>query len=190
MRKFLILCCLCGFSQILSAQKNPLLGRWEVVSYAEQGVQVEKKLPPLPQALAVYRHVREDRARMWYGYDPDDEQSRKRLRAYERWEERDSVQEVKRVAEAIETPYYAIFFADSTLSLYNKTVGTNEIQFPEARHYVYSPNTASIDIYGSGAYGYLQWNAQILLLTDTEMTLFLPEDAEVVRLVKTAYTIP
>lgn len=171
-------------------KKPSLLGRWEVIAYSEQGVQVDKKRPALPQALAVYQHVREERARIWYGYDPDDEQSRKRLRAYEHWEERDSTQEVARVAEAIEMPYFAVFFADSTLSVYNKADRTNEILFPEARHYVYAPNTSSIRIFSPGAFGYLQWNAQILLLTETEMTLFLPEEAEVVKLVKTAFTLP
>ena len=171
-------------------KKNALTGRWEVVAYSEQGVQVDKKLPALPQALSVYQHVREERARLWYGYDPDDEQSRKRMRAYEHWEERDSTKEVARVAEAIEMPYFAVFFADSTLSLYNKVEGTNAILLPEARRYVFSPATSSIDIFSPGAFGYLQWNAQILLLTETEMTLFLPEEAEVVRLVKTAFTLP
>jgi hypothetical protein len=138
----------------------------------------------------VYKHVREARGRFWYGYDVEDEQSRKRMRAYERWEERDSTQEVVRVAEAIEMPYFAVFFADSTLSVYNKVERTNEIQFPEARRYIFSPSTNSIDIYSPGAFGYIQWNAQILMLTETEMTLFLPEEAEVVRLVKTAFTLP
>ena len=70
----------------LSAQtdkKNALIGRWEVISYAEQGVQVDKKSPALSQAQQVYRHVREDRVRFWYGYDSEHEQSRKRMRAYE-----------------------------------------------------------------------------------------------------------
>lgn len=170
--------------------KPSLIGRWEVLTYAEQGVPVDKKQPGKPQALNVYRHVRAERARIWYGYDADDEQSRKRMRSYERWEERDSTEEVARVAEAIETPYFAVFFADSTLSLYNKTEVTNEILFPEARRYIFSPATNSIDIFTTGAFGYIQWNAQILRLTDTEMTLFLPEEAEVVHLVKTVFKLP
>lgn len=171
-------------------KKPSVIGRWEVIAYSEQGVQVDKKMAALPQALTVYRHVRNDRGRMWYGYDSDDEQSRKRMRAYERWEERDSTQEVARVADAIQTPFFAVFFADSTLSLYNKIAATNEVLFPEARRYVYAPATSSIDIYTPGAFGYIQWNAQILTLTETEMVLFLPEEAELVRLVKTAFLLP
>ncbi|NUO03728.1 MAG: hypothetical protein HUU01_24200, partial [Saprospiraceae bacterium] len=46
-----------------------LLGRWEVIRYSEQGVQVDKKQAALPQAQAVYAHVGSHRAAIWYGYD-------------------------------------------------------------------------------------------------------------------------
>jgi hypothetical protein len=186
----LAVCFTVGTGNAQGNNTSPLLGRWEVVSYSEQGVPVDKKQPGLSQALNVYAQVRAERGRVWYGYDPDDEQSRKRVRAYERWEERDSTQEVSRVAEAIEMPYFVVFFADSTMALYNKVASTGQILFPEARRYVYAPATSSIDIFSPGAFGYLQWNAQILAISDREMVLFLPEEAEVVRLVKTAYTLP
>ncbi|MBK9339072.1 MAG: hypothetical protein IPM98_22060 [Lewinellaceae bacterium] len=39
--------------------------------------------------------------------------------------------------------------------------------------------------------GYAQhWQAQVLLLTDTRMTLFLPEEGEIVELIKTVFSIP
>jgi hypothetical protein len=66
---------------------NPLIGRWEVLQYAEQGLQVDKKQPAAPQALAVYRHVQKTRAKTWYGFDYDyaDEYSRRRSREFQRW---------------------------------------------------------------------------------------------------------
>lgn len=166
-----------------------LYGRWEVVAYSEQGVQVDKKAPALPQALRVYEHVREKRAEQWYGYSEYDDLSRRENRVFQQWQERDSAIEVRRVVQAIAMPYYAVFFADSTLSAYNKEAGTNLIYFPEARHYCFSPATMSLDIFQPGGYG-VQWQAQILLLTGERMTLFLPEEAEVVELIKTSYSLP
>ena len=87
-----------------------LEGRWEVVEYAEQGLQVDKKKDALAQAKAVYEQVREMRAHTWFGYNETDEPNRKVLRAYDRWEERDSTAEVKRVAEAIAMPYFVLFW--------------------------------------------------------------------------------
>jgi hypothetical protein len=185
-----LLCCHYLLIGQMTGQTPSLIGRWEVVAYSEQGIQVNKKTLALPQALAVYNHIRASRARTWFGIDPDDEQEKKRTKQYERWEERDSIREVARIAEAIETPYFAVFFADSTLSLYNKNERTQEIAFPEARRYVARPASKSIDIFSPGPYGSVQWKAQILLLTETELTLFLPEEAEVVRLVKTVFTLP
>lgn len=166
-----------------------LIGRWEVIAYSEQGIQVDKKAAPLPQALAVYEHIRQHRAEQWYGYYESDDLSRRENRAYGRWQERDSTLEVNRLVEAISTPSFAVFFADSTLSLYNKSAVTNRITFPEARHFAFAPATRSIDIYQPGGFG-VQWQAQILLLTPERMTLFLPEEAEVVELVKTVYALP
>lgn len=166
-----------------------LLGRWEVVAYSEQGVQVDKRAPALPQALAVYEHVRQQRAQQWYGHSDYEDLSRRESRAFQEWQERDSAIEVRRVAKAIAMPYYAVFFADSTLSLYNKDAATGRIYFPEARHYAFSPADKSLDVYQPGGYG-IQWQAQILLLTDERLTLYLPEEAEVVELVKTAFSLP
>ncbi len=185
-----LLCCHYLLIGQTTGQPPSLTGRWEVVAYSEQGISVDKKMVALPQALAVYQHIRTSRARTWFGIDPDDEQGKRRTKLFERWEERDSIREVARIAEAIETPYFAVFFADSTLSLYNKNERTQEISFPEGRRYVFRPSTKSIDIFSPGPYGSVQWKAQILLLTETELTLFLPEEAEVVRLVKTAFTLP
>jgi len=166
-----------------------LLGRWEMLSYSEQGVQVNKKAPALPQALMVYEHVRWQRARQWYGFYDADDFSRRENRAFEHWLERDSAIEVRRVAEAIAMPYFVTFFPDSTLSLYNKDAATGQVYFPEARQYVFSPEHRSIRIFMPGGFA-LQWHAQVLLLTADRMTLFLPEDAEVVELVKTNYAFP
>ena len=180
------------------AAPNALVGRWEVVQYAEQGLQVDKQKTALPQALDVYRHVQKERARTWYGYDYEsaDEYSKRRAREFERWEMRDSTKEVHRIADAIETPYFAVFFADSTLSLYNKEAGTGLISFPESRHYVFSPANNSLDIYPpgyqpvSGATWVDKWDVQVLFLSETRMTLFLPQDAEIVELVKTEFKLP
>jgi len=166
-----------------------LLGRWEVVAYSEQGVQVDKKAPALPQALRAFEQVRWTRAATWYGYDPYEDLSRRENRAFEHWQQRDSSAEVRRLANAIALPYYAVFFADSTLALYNKDVQTNLVTFPESRQYVFSPATRSIDISLPGGFA-LQWQAQVLLLTDDRMTLFLPEEGEVVELIKTAFSLP
>lgn len=182
---------------ILPAQnldpKN-LLGRWEVLEYAEQGLQVNKKKDPLPQAIAVYRHVREERLHFFYGYDFDEQEELPKRRAREllRWAERDSAQEVHRVAEAIGTPYYVVFFADSTLSAYNRdTVAGSPVIFPEASRYVFSPALHSLHIspmnYGAA---YVRWHAQVLALTETRMTLFLPEEGELVVLGKTVFRLP
>jgi hypothetical protein len=178
----------------LSAQVQ---GRWEVLTYSEQGLQVDKKQPALSQAVQVYRNVQQERARTWFGYDYNyaDDYNRRKQNEFQRWEDRDSTLEVRRVAEAIETPYYAIFFADSTLSSYNKDAA-GRISYPEVRRYVFSPSTMSIDIYPQGytPQPNATWNsrieAQILFLSDTQMTLFLPEEAEIVTLAKTAYVMP
>lgn len=172
-----------------------LLGRWEVVAYSEQGVQVDKKAPALPQALKVYNHVRKSRLETWYGYYDDYDE--RRSRALERWAVRDSIIEVSRLTKAIAMPYFVTFFADSTMSLYNKEDGTNIIYFPEVWHFVFSPATMSIDMYTlqpveepfyRSPYG--RWEVQVLLLRENRMRLFIPQEAEVVELVKTAFTFP
>lgn len=164
-----------------------LLGRWEVVAYSEQGVQVNKKEPALPQALKVYEHIRQKRAELWYGYSDYDDMSRRENREFREWQARDSSIEVRRIMDAIATPYYAVFFADSTLSVYNKNSGL--VLFPEGRRYAFIPSFMSITIMNPGGFG-VQWHAQVLLLTGDRLTLFLPEEAEVVELAKTAYSLP
>lgn len=178
---------------------NPaILGCWEVVGYSEQGVQVDKKGNAAAQAQEVYRYVQKQR-RNWYGFDPDasDEYSKRRRREYERWAERDSTKEVARIAEAIATPYFAVFFPDGTLSLYNRDIQTGQVSYTESRQYVFSPATMSIDIYTPGYLPPAQpgswidrWEAQILLLTADQMKLFLPDGAEVVELVKVPFRAP
>lgn len=198
----LLLCAAAGavFAQTASPKWEQLLGRWEVLQYSEQGVQVDKKQPAMRQAVEVYRQVQKVRARTWYGYDYDnaDEYSRRRAREFQRWEERDSTKEVVRIAEAIETPYFAVFFPDSTLALYNKDAATNRISFPESRRFIFSAKTMSIDLYPPGVLPppvpVGGWNdrmeIQILFLNETRMTLFIPEEAEIVELVKTAFSLP
>lgn len=168
---------------------NRLLGRWEVVAYSEQGVQVNKKAPVLPQALQVYEHVRQKRAEQWYGYREYDDMNRRENRAFLEWQKRDSSMEVHRLMDAIAMPYYAVFFADSTLSLYNKGGANSPVIFPEGRHFYFVPSFMSISILNPGGFG-IQWHAQVLVLTVDRMTLFLPEEAEVVELVKTEFSLP
>jgi hypothetical protein len=175
----------------LSAQTELLLGRWEVLTYSEQGIQVDKKQAPTPQALAVYDHIREQRAERWYGYDAYNDFSRREERAFERWSERDSIQETQRISEAIETPFFVVFFPDSTLSMYNKIPGSNQIKNAAVRQFNFSPKTMSIDITpGVGLEYSMKSDAQVLKLSANEMTLFLPETAEIVLLRKTEYSIP
>lgn len=206
--KYLFVLLLCGataaaFAQTpgtLSPKWEQLLGRWEVLRYSEQGVQVDKKQPAMRQAVEVYRQVQKVRARTWYGYDYDnaDEYSRRRAREFQRWEERDSTKEVARIAEAIETPYFAVFFPDSTLALYNKDSVTSRVSYPESRRFIFSSKTMSIDLYPPGVLpppvSVGGWNdrmeIQILFLNETRMTLFIPEEAEIVELVKTAFSLP
>lgn len=193
---FLPVLLLCGSLHSLNAQTpDPktamLLGRWEVLNYSEQGVQVDKKKAPLPQAVSVYRHIRAQRARVWYGYSDYDDMSRRELKAYERWYTLDSLVEVERVTEAIRLPYFAVFFADSTLSIYNKDEATGSITFPEVRHFSFSPLTMSLDVMpGVGNQYSMKSDVQVLLLTPERMTLYIPEEAEIVELIKTAYTVP
>ncbi len=172
-----------------TAPPPSVVGRWEVLRYSEQGVQVDKKQPALRQAVAVYDHVRKQRSRTWYGYFDPTEAGRRARRDFEMWEQRDSAQEVERIAEAIEMPYFAVFFADSTLALYNKEAATSRIFFPESRRYVFSPATQSLDVV-PGSNGWSKSDIQVLELTETRMLLFIPDEAEVVELIKTPFILP
>ena len=167
-----------------------LLGRWEVVAYSEQGIPVDKKQPALPQAAAIYPQIRPERARNFYGYSQYEDYSRRESRDYGQWAERDSAVEVARLTEAIALPYFAVFFADSTLAVYNKNTTTHQVSSPEAKHFAFSPVSMSLDIIPANQLTYERWQAQILLLTATRLTLFLPETAEVVELIKTPFILP
>ncbi len=171
--------------QDTTALKNYLLGKWEVIKYAEQGVQVNKKFDANFQAQTVYTHIARQRSQQYYGYNAYTDE--RRTRAFERWQEEDRDNEINRMTEAIAMPYFAVFFADSTLATYNKD--TNGIYFPESWHIIFAPKTMSMDImYPSG--GSVRWQAQVLVLTRERLVLFLPEDAEVVELVKVDRELP
>lgn len=197
---FVLACLLLGATGYTRAQTTPelqfkdLIGKWEVVRYSEQGLQVDKSQAALPQALQVYNYVRGQRARVWYGYDSDysPELNNRQRRNLERWAERDSTVEVNRVREAIEMPYFAIFFADSTLALYNKDPKDGSIHLPESRHFVFHPESRSLDIFEASNYSGrpIQWQAQVLELSAEKMTLFLPEDGEIVALIKRPFILP
>jgi hypothetical protein len=80
--------------------------------------------------------------------------------------------------------------------LYNKDAVTGLISFPESRQYIFSPATMSMDIYPPGYQAVEKsnwvdkWDVQVLFLSDTRMTLFLPQEAEIVELVKTEFKLP
>ncbi|MFN7119341.1 MAG: hypothetical protein ACK4TA_21260 [Saprospiraceae bacterium] len=171
--------------QDTTALKAYLLGKWELTKYAEQGVQVDKQQNAATQAQTVYQHVSEQRVLLYYGYDVHADE--RRTRAFERWQAEDRTQETNRITQAVAMPYYVAFFADSTLATYNKdTLGT---YFPESWHFTFVPQTMSIDI-GYPNRGGVRWHAQVLTLTRERLVLFLPEDAEVVELVKVNNTFP
>lgn len=190
---FSLCCSLLTLSGISVRRPAPsLLGRWEVIKYSEQGIPVDKKGDAAAQARMVYAHVKEARARQFYGFDDRwDELNRRETRAFQRWSELDSLNETQRVAEAIRTPYFVVFFADSTLAAYNKVPVSNLILFPEKRHYEYAPATMSIDIWQPNALApYGKWDAQILHFDEQRLTLFLPEEAEVVELARADGELP
>ncbi len=185
---FAVFCFATASRRLTVADKWEMLqGRWEVLSYSEQGIQVNKKQPALRQAVQVWQHISRTRAMNFYGFDPENDE--KRPRKFDRWFERDSTTEVARVAEAIATPYFAVFFADSTLSCYNKDTLTNTVFFPETFHARFSPVTNSIDINFPGV-NITRWQAQIVRLEENRLTLFLPEEAEIVELRKTVFSLP
>jgi hypothetical protein len=204
MKKILLLGLLCwqtaiGAQNTVPSPATLLQGRWEVLEYAEQGIQVNKSADALRQAVSIYRNIQQERARVWYGYDEnvENEYSKRRMREFERWATRDSTQEVQRITEAIATPYFAVFFADSTLALYNRETATGRVLFPQSRRYIFSPATMSIDIFPPGfmppaAPGSWvdRWEVQILELTTDRMVLFIPEEGEVVVLRKAAGKVP
>lgn len=166
-----------------------LLGKWAVVAYTEQGVPVDKLAPAGPQAVRVYEHIRDQRASTFYNYQLAYEPlNRRENRDFLEWQQRDSILEVNRLVEAIQMPYYAVFFADSTLALYNRPADNSPVYFPESRRFALDAATMSIDIYAPG--GFYRSDVQILFLDDQRMTLFIPEEAEVVELVKRPFKLP
>ncbi|HNE28788.1 MAG TPA: hypothetical protein PLW66_06450, partial [Saprospiraceae bacterium] len=68
---------------------------------------------------------------------------------------------------------------------------SNLILFPEKRHYEYAPATMSIDIWQPNSLSpYGKWDAQILHFDERRLTLFLPEEAEVVELARADGDLP
>jgi len=180
----------CAVSTAQTNKTSQLLGRWEVLSYAEEGVQVDKKQPARPQAIAVYNAIKVQRSQQWYGYTAYDDYNRRENRAFKNWLELDSTIEVQRLTKSIETPYFVVFFPDSTMSHYNKD-SNGHVTVPESHHFSFAPNTMGLDIMPPINASYFgKSNAQILELTDTRLVLYLPETAERVELVKTAFTLP
>lgn len=172
-----------------SPTPNPewLIGRWEVISYSEQGTQVDKKQNPIPQAIQVYQQIKAERAKRYYGFDAElDDLNRRASRAFRRWVMEDSTREVRRIIHAVETPFVAVFFRDSTLSLYNKDT---EGHISNARIHRYKMAVNSLHMEPGPQYQ-PKWFVQILNLTADRMRLFLPEEASIVELVKTAYILP
>lgn len=170
-------------------EMGQLTGKWEVVAYAEQGVQVDKKGDPADQAKRVYEHVRERRITTFYGPQPVyDQLNRRESREFREWIQRDSINEVRRLMEIIPLPYYAVFFADSTLSLYNKNEQTGHITVPESRRFAFYPDNMSLDIFRLG--GYDRSDVQVLYLDGQRMTLYIPEEAEIVQLIKRPLNLP
>jgi hypothetical protein len=185
----ILFCLVFPFGLLAQDDGASVVGKWEVTAYSEQGIQVNKKLPALPQAIKVWQHIRQERARMWYGYD--ETWDPKKPRQYERWEERDSSIEVNRLVKAINTPYYAVFFQDGTLASYNKGGDDNLVFFPESRRYQFARSTMSLFMFPAVAFNeFPEWRAQILSLTSDKMTLFLPESGEIVELTRTNSSIP
>jgi hypothetical protein len=189
---FLIMATTLSAQTTRDPKTTQLLGRWQVIKYAEQGFPVDKTQNSLTQAQDVYGYIKLDRTKMFYGYDPEmDELSRRATRRYQEWVIEDSTREVKRIAKAIEMPYFVVFFPDSTVSMYNKETDTGHIYFPKAKRYVFSPSTMSIDMKPAPIDVPMdKWEIQVLLLTDDRMVLFLPEQASIVELRKTSLIIP
>jgi hypothetical protein len=164
-----------------------LEGKWEVIEYSEQGVPVQKKSSALAQAIKVWQYNWPNRSGYYYGYNPD--YDKKAPRRYEKWEEQDSIREVRRLIDAISTPYFAVFFADSTLALYNKDASTGSISFSETRRYRYNQAFGSFDITPGLDY-FEKTNVQIIEHTENSMRLFIPGKAEIVVLLKQPFILP
>jgi hypothetical protein len=186
---------LCLLTSIFSgyaaaAQESPfsLLGRWEVLRYDEQGVPVDKKAPAAAQAARVYAHAAPGRARQFYGYDADYESLQgRRAGQFAEWLAADSLRETRRIETAIGTPYFAVFFADSTLALYNKDSLSGLVAHAESWKYAYDAPSRSLDLWPSR---YERWDAQVLALTAERLLLFLPQAAERVELRRAPGELP
>ncbi len=173
------------FTASLSLCAQTLNGKWEVTGYAEQGIQVDKTAPGLAQAIKVYQYVQMERARTWYGYDEMYED--RKSRSYRTWAERDSVAEVTRLSRVISLPYFAVFFPDSTLSTYNLDPVSKVAEQAQVWKWVFDPGTMSLDLHlGS----YEVWQVQVIELTADRLRLFIPQEAEVVTLVRREMSLP
>lgn len=160
-----------------------LPGRWSVLVYSEQGIQVDKRLAPLPQARAVYNHIRQQRAETWQG--PGDRQSK----AFRKWEKRDSTEEVRRIIKAITMPYYIVFYEDGTVSLYNQDASSRRVYNAKNYRYQLSSDGKTIS-FNEKSPTKVVWMAEVTALTKTQMVLFLPASSERVELRKIDFTRP
>lgn len=187
-----VLCLLIGAFSCSAAPAQDsafsLLGRWELLRYDEQGVPVDKKAPAAPQAARVYAQASAARARQFYGYDADYELLQgRRAGQFAEWLVADSLRETRRIEAAIRTPYFAVFFADSTLALYNKDSLSGLVSHAESWKYAYDGPSRSLDLWPSR---YERWDAQVLALTASRMLLFLPQAAERVELRRAPGELP
>ena len=169
----------------ISAQntESMLPGRWKVLVYSEQGVQVDKRLDPLPQAKTVYNHIRQKRVEAWQG--PGDQDSK----AFRKWEKRDSTEEVRRIIKAITMPYYLVFYEDGAVSLYNQDASSRRVYNAKNYKFQLSSTGKSISFFEKSPSKVI-WMAEIVTLTKTQMVLFLPASSERVELEKIDFMRP
>lgn len=161
-------------------------GRWQVVRYSEQGLQVDKRLDPVAQAQAVYQRIKTQRTEAFYGYYADYWEGRP-PRGLARWLVEDSIRETRRVAGAISLPYVAVFFPDSTLALYNLAPEDGSVTNVESWRYTWRADLRSIDVFPDR---YSKWDVQVTELSPDRMVLFNPREAEVVELRRTPFVLP
>jgi len=186
-----LICLISGENTVFAQTTPPFIGKWEVLSYSEQGVPVNKKQAALPQAVTVYNVLKSERAHQWYGYDEYTDYSRRENREFRHWMEEDSLRELHRLVEMIARPTYVVFFADSTLSFYTKNSERTRVVQSLSLHYKFDRNFMSLDIAPAIAMSYFgHADGQILFLDEKRMTLYLPETAELVELAKVEFSLP
>ncbi len=171
--------------QLHPSETPTLIGKWAVVKYAEQGVPVDKTANPSAEAQKVYALIKEEKADRIFGWmEPG---NRRMQNVFLAWQVADSIAEVARLERIIPLPYYVVFFPDSTMSTYNYDPATGKTENIGSWPYVYHESFQSFDYQTNS---YTKSNAQILAFTQDHLTLFLPNTAEVVELVKVSYQFP